>query len=221
MDNSTAGSSHNRRQRLVKKYNRIYSTPEPIFNGGAPEPEVVQLNSVLAGGKALDLGAGDGRHSLYLARNGFDVTAIDLSEQGLKKLNRAATMAGVRIQTIIGDADEISSEQRFDVVVCSFVLYQLPRPRALSLLAQLQAQTNPGGVHVIIAVTKQGDFYTRSQPEENNFYLNAGELQLLYTGWELLAYTEVAENAVDTTTDGKTMVNVCARMVARKPQTDY
>lgn len=210
------GPDHGR-QRLIKKYNHIYSTPEPIFNGGAPESEVERLYALLRGGTALDVGAGDGRHSLYLARQGFRVTAVDLSEQGILKLTRTATKVGVRIKTIVGDADEIPSEQCYDAVVCSLVLHQIPRPQALDLLARLQAQTNPGGVHVIIAVTKQGDFYARRQPEENNFYLDTAELPSLYEDWDIVMYTETLENALDIGVDCKPMVNVCARMLARKP----
>ena len=61
------------------------------FNNGKPSWDVVEvLENRIHKGKVLDLGCGDGRNSLYAARLGYDVTAVDISEAGISKLNSLA-----------------------------------------------------------------------------------------------------------------------------------
>ncbi|MBM4278855.1 MAG: class I SAM-dependent methyltransferase [Deltaproteobacteria bacterium] len=57
----------------------------------------------LPNGKALDLAAGEGRNAVFLARNGFEVDAVDISRIGLKKAKKLSEKAGVKIQTICAD----------------------------------------------------------------------------------------------------------------------
>lgn len=71
------------------------------------------VNSIRHRGRALDLGCGDGRNSLYLARQGFHVTAVDYSRVGLEVLRRRAADMGV--------AD------RIDVLWCDVAACNLPR----------------------------------------------------------------------------------------------
>lgn len=62
---------------------------------GEPVKTVERLAELMPLGFVLDLGAGDGRNALYLARKGFTVKAVDLSEAGIAKLNRLAKEAGL------------------------------------------------------------------------------------------------------------------------------
>jgi 2-polyprenyl-3-methyl-5-hydroxy-6-metoxy-1,4-benzoquinol methylase len=65
-----------------------------------PEPDVEAFIPQIKSDKArnaVDLGSGVGRHSLYLARQGFNVTAIDLSANGLHHLHEKAEQEGLKI----------------------------------------------------------------------------------------------------------------------------
>ncbi len=62
-------------------------------------------------GKVMCLAEGQGRNAVYLAGLGYDVTAIDYSEEGLKKANKLANEAGVKITTIQMDLDELICKQ--------------------------------------------------------------------------------------------------------------
>lgn len=202
---------------LGEVYDRIYSAEEPVFGGGEPEPVVEKIPQFILSGNALDIGAGEGRHSLYLGRNGFEVTAIDLSEKGISKLKSAADSEGLKVKTMVGDVEDVPLNQEYEVVVSSFMLHHLPRDRALSLIEQIKQQTKVGGVNAITAFTKQGDFY-RKNPETSNFYPDSGELQSLYADWEVIEYTEKEGNALSKKEDGSPMVNVSASILARKPK---
>jgi SAM-dependent methyltransferase len=69
---------------------------------------------------ALDVGCGRGRHSLFLAGLGFDVTATDISPEGIEQLNKAAKQKGLdkKIRTVVCDMLEMPFEKEsFDCAV--------------------------------------------------------------------------------------------------------
>ncbi len=74
----------------------------------------------------LDLGCGVGRHALFLAEMDFEVTATDISTEGIAKLKRTAIKKGLenKIQTVVCDMLEIPFENNsFDCVVGFHSIY--------------------------------------------------------------------------------------------------
>jgi len=59
-----------------------------FYWGLKPTPRLKQVIKYAKRGKALDVGAGEGRNSIFLAQNGFEVEAIDLIPEGLEKLKK-------------------------------------------------------------------------------------------------------------------------------------
>jgi 2-polyprenyl-3-methyl-5-hydroxy-6-metoxy-1,4-benzoquinol methylase len=86
--------SKNKKDKMVEKTNipfweDQYSRSDGIktFNDGNPTAEVKKLvNEYLRRGTAVDLGCGAGRDSIFLAKNGFDVTALDISAAGIASM---------------------------------------------------------------------------------------------------------------------------------------
>ena len=73
-------------------------------------------------GTVLDLACGDGRNSIYLAKQGFDVTGVDFSEEALKRLVRFSEMEDVNVETKVIDVDDkedMLSIGKFDNIVIS------------------------------------------------------------------------------------------------------
>ena len=66
--------------------------------------------------KILDLGCGTGRHSIELAKRGYDVTGLDLSESLLKKAREKADALKLKINFIKEDARYFKLEDKFDLV---------------------------------------------------------------------------------------------------------
>jgi 2-polyprenyl-3-methyl-5-hydroxy-6-metoxy-1,4-benzoquinol methylase len=65
----------------------------------------------------LDIGCGTGRHSIELARRGYTVTGIDLSESMLAKARLKARQAGVEVEFIQADARNLQFSNEFDLVI--------------------------------------------------------------------------------------------------------
>ena len=74
--------------------------------------------------KVLDLGCGTGRHALFLASQGFQVYATDLSETGIKIARRKAKSLGLSIHFKQHDMREIPfADNFFDAVICIWTIY--------------------------------------------------------------------------------------------------
>lgn len=200
---------------LEEKYNRLYSENETTFAAGKPDVVVEDIIKFRSSGSVLELGAGEGRNALFLADNGFQVTAQDISTVGLDKINKLARAKGLNIDTELKDISTIDLADNFDVLVCTFVLHHLKREQALDLIRQMQIHTNIDGLNVISTFTEDGDFY-RNNPDTDNFYLKAEELKDLYDTWEILEYSENEGQAFAKNQDGSPMVNVVVRMLAKK-----
>ncbi len=69
------------------------------------------------GVKILDIGCGTGRHAIELARRGYDVVGVDLSESQLRRALEKAEAAGLRIDFRRQDARELSFASEFDLAI--------------------------------------------------------------------------------------------------------
>lgn len=116
--------------------------PGPFLGGevGAMEP-----------GRALDLGAGEGRTALWLAARGWEVTAVDFSDVAIERGRRRAETAGVAgaIEWVCEDLVDFSPGDRtFSLVLSMFI--HLSQPARGRLLGAAAASLTPGGVMLVV-----------------------------------------------------------------------
>jgi 2-polyprenyl-3-methyl-5-hydroxy-6-metoxy-1,4-benzoquinol methylase len=67
--------------------------------------------------KILDIGCGTGRHSIEMAKRGYEVTGIDLSESQLNRAKEIAAKEGLNINFQIQDARKLNYNNEFDLVI--------------------------------------------------------------------------------------------------------
>ena len=102
-------------------------------------------------GRALDVAAGEGRNSIWLAGRGWRVTAVDFSEVGLEKGRRLAAQAGVsdRIDWLARDLRSWNPEPgAYDLVVVAYL--HLGAEELSSALTRMSAGLAPGGKLVVV-----------------------------------------------------------------------
>lgn len=201
-------------------YDSLYQEKGPVFGGGKPDELVEQAAKLSAPTNVIEIGCGDGRNSLFLAKEGFDVMAVDLSSVGIEKLQETARQEELKIQTEVGDIRNIELTGDYGVIVSTYVLHHLPRTDALKLVGEIKLHTSEGGYNIITTFTQNGDFY-RSMLKDgtrDDFYPATNELQELYNGWEVIQYEEREWTAKKKNPDGSPMKNVEARILARKPE---
>jgi len=119
----------------------------------------------------LDLACGLGRHALWLASRDWRVTAVDLSDVAIGKLNKAALKLDVNLDLLVGDAAEYKFEPtRFDVIV---LFYHLDR----NLFPKMVSALKPGGL-LICKMSLKWDSYGQL-PTVSATLLGRNELPLL------------------------------------------
>lgn len=96
--------------------------------------------------RVIDLGAGDGRNALFLAKRGMKVTALDFAETGLKKVASWAKSEGVPMEIFHADLGEWEPEVTYDGALCTFVQL-LPGEREHFFRA-VQVALRPGAIFV-------------------------------------------------------------------------
>ncbi|MFD7918451.1 SAM-dependent methyltransferase [Streptomyces sp. NPDC059740] len=126
-----------------------YASAERIWSG---EPNVVLVREVaqLSPGRALDLGCGEGADSVWLARQGWRVTGVDISEVALERAAGHARDAGVadRVEWRRHDLAESFPEGEYDLVSAQFLHTPGTLPRE-QVLRRAAAAVAPGGVLLV------------------------------------------------------------------------
>ena len=96
-------------------------------------------------GKALDVGMGQGRNSLFLAALGWEVTGFDISDVAIKQAQAEAKKRGLKINAQVGDVDKFDyGKGRWDLVVGMYMHEYLTRNAA-----KVVASLKPGGMLVV------------------------------------------------------------------------
>jgi len=109
-------------------FERIYKKPGAIWTRTESPLELIEL---IEGGriqpcKVIDIGCGEGVHSVYLAKKGFDVTGIDLSENAIKHAKQNAKDAGVDVKFIVMDILDLDKlDKKFDFVLEWAVMHHI------------------------------------------------------------------------------------------------
>ena len=91
-----------------------------LFSAERAEREVAFAEQALGlkpGARILDLCCGQGRHSVLLARRGFQVTGLDLNSAYLDLAQQAARRANVTLETVAADMRQIPFQDHFDAIV--------------------------------------------------------------------------------------------------------
>jgi SAM-dependent methyltransferase len=117
-----------------------------------PNQFVVAELTGLAPGRALDLAAGGGRNSVWLAGQGWSVTAVDFSRAGLdhaRKLTAARGIAAARVDWVLADlTDYQPTPGAFDLVLIAYL--QVEAGLRVQVLAGAAAALAPGGTLLVV-----------------------------------------------------------------------
>ena len=128
--------------------------------------------------RILDLGAGNGRHSLPLAAGGFDVVALDVSDTALKALDRMAGEAGLRNHAVLW---HVMSELPFvdgyfDGVVCTNVLHHGTSKEVRKAFREVGRVVVKGGAGLFVVVSdKDYRLGTGKRLEATTFVFTEGD----------------------------------------------
>lgn len=168
----------------VDRFDLFYSQPEMAF-GSKPEPELTKfVKSCKRRGKALDLGCGDGRHALYLARMAYKVTAIDTSNVAIQKLKSSAKKKQLLKLLDVHKCDVRDFDYPkdiYDLVVAVTLFDHIPKQDVAPLLEKVTESLKSNGILFI-------KVHTDKDPGKTNGSNKASELS-----WAIQHYFEPQE----------------------------
>jgi SAM-dependent methyltransferase len=102
-------------------WDRRYAGDELIWTAEPNRMLVTEVGTIVPG-RALDLGCGEGRNAVWLARQGWSVTAVDFSDVGLDKGRRLADAHAVTVDWVLADLRTYAPEAGFyDLVVALYL----------------------------------------------------------------------------------------------------
>jgi tellurite methyltransferase len=205
---------------IEKNYAHFYKNTPNTSSYGPPNDLVEEIKAIVPHGKVLDLGAGDGRHSLYLAALGFEVTAVDISEAGLEKLQQFATKQNLKIKTKLIDLNSWSIDDKYDIIIAIATLQHLRYESALRLLNEMKVQTKNNGVNAITVFTKTGDRYLIDITEDPGaFYVEDNWLKEFYGDWNIIKSGSMTKPLIGKLQpDRSPMLSVVEKILAQKPK---
>lgn len=180
------------RERWDKKYKNNHPIPSKV-------PEVVAKYALLAKGKkALDIACGTGRNAKFLASQGFNVDALDISPVALDSLKGIEN-----INTKEVDFDSYTlQENSYNLIVCTYYLNR-------SLFPQIEKALKDGGIFIFETFMHHQD--NTKIPSNRSFLLEEGELELTFDDrYEILHL----QDFMDTISCGERAMK--SSMVARK-----
>ena len=187
------------------KWNTKYSDPATIPS--EPAQSIVRLAEFLPkSGSALDLAGGGGRHSIWLAKRGLDVTLADVSTVGLQHAKQRAVDENLSITLCETDLEPDKTTDQCDSfpqgpwdLILSHYYY------CRALIPAIAVSLAPAGMLVIVQPTVRN--LERSPKPPRRFLLEEGELLSVANELEIESFTEgwTSENQHE------------AALVARRP----
>lgn len=161
-------------------------TAEEYAYGTQPNDFLVAQAARIPPGRVLCLAEGQGRNAVWLAQQGYTVTAVDLSAVGLAKAQHLAASRGVSLATIQADLAEFEIEpQAWEGIVSIFG--HLPRAIRQRLYRQAAHGLRPGGVFLLEAYTPKQLEYRTGGPADLDMLVSLADVLTELPGleWEI------------------------------------
>ncbi len=150
----------------------------------AKEPSrlLVQLLTLLPKGRALDIACGEGRNAIFLAQNGYEVDAVDISNVAIDRVAEAAKIAGVKVNLIQADLEnyEIPVET-YDLIINFNYLQR-------SLVPAIKMGLKKGGAVIFETYTLEQQ--SIGHPKNPEFLLKPNELLHQFSDLHIFFYRE-------------------------------
>ena len=181
------------------RWDKIFSTTQYVY-GKDPAPFLLENIHLFSNhGRALDLAMGEGRNAVFLAKRGYNVDGVDISEVALRKANRLAKEKRVGLNPILADLNSYTIESNaYDAILDFDFLHP-------NLIQQIKKGLKKGGILAFenYTVDQMQNYY--GYPIRRDLLLKKGELRELFKDFEILVYKEY--------NDGK---EAKASMIAKK-----
>ena len=164
----------------VERWNRILTAPKPGFNT-KPNAFLVEMTKGLRPGRALDVGMGQGRNTIFLAQQGWDAVGFDPADRAVAAAQEQAARLGLKITTHVARAEDFDwGDAQWDLIVLSYV-------GAREYVANVLRALRPGGMVMIEGFHRDA---TKDHPIGGAVVFDTNELLKLYGALRVVRYED-------------------------------
>jgi len=134
-------------------WDKLYAAPRPTWNTDRVEPELVRVLEGLGrkGGRVLELGCGTGANAVWMAANGFDVSAFDVSPLAIEQADARAAREGVSVRFFASSVSDVDRQHgTFDLLVDVGCYHSIRTRQLLEAYQQLLVDFTRSGSTVVV-----------------------------------------------------------------------
>jgi thioredoxin reductase/SAM-dependent methyltransferase len=174
----------------------------PLIWSGRPNPQLVDEVADLSPGTAVDVACGEGGDALWLAGRGWRVTAVDLAQTALDRVDAAAAQAGpevaARVRTERADVGTwVPGDDRYDLVTSHFL--HLPPADRAHAFGRMAGAVAPGGTLLVVAHHASDLRTTAGRPDVPELFFEPEDVVAVLDPdeWDVLVAEARPRQAVD------------------------
>ncbi len=196
-------------------YEEEYKTQE-YYWGTEPNNacyQVLQLMPPTKHLKLLDIGCGEGKDAVFFARNGYDVSAFDVTDAGIEKTRSLAERTGVHINVFKADILEYRLDTYYDIIFSSGVLHYIKPEYRKEIFDNYKQFTNENGIHIFNVFVNKPFIAPPPEKEPNAYKWHSGELLTHYHDWLMKDSSEIV---FDCNSSGIPHKHAMTKMIAQK-----
>ncbi len=171
-------------------WEQLYADMEVSAFSKGPTMDVNEFYNVFPqNAQVLDVGCGEGRNSIFMAKLGNKVDAFDISENGIEKAKKISKQMGVKINYFCCDLEKFLFEKEYDVILSHGVLHLPYKDVRDKFITKMQGNTKIGGYNAIGIFTNRLPATTDNAPYTHSLF-DVGELPEKYKDWEIIHHLE-------------------------------
>lgn len=176
---------------MMRQRYRAHDVP---WDQPLPPPEIIALAEELAPGKALDLGCGPGRTSLYLAARGWRCDGVDFVPEAIELAQQRAAQANLteRVRFTVGSVTNLEGmEPPYDLAIDIGCMHNLRGADLAAYAAEVAHVVRSGGLYVLFAHLAAAD-----APDDAPHGLTDATLRALFAPAFTLERAELGQTTV-------------------------
>jgi cyclopropane fatty-acyl-phospholipid synthase-like methyltransferase len=187
------------------QYDTVYAETKDFFGTEPARVLAEQYTSLNPSLPVLDLGAGQGRHTLFLGRLGYEVDAVDSSQVGAEMIAAAARDEALRVRVHHKPFEQfVPPAGPYGGILLLGIMQDLTRATLELLVRKVEAWTVPGSMVFVTTFTTEDPSYEQRRAEGEEIgkhsyragdgrvhtYLEPGEILELFAGYRVLFHEE-------------------------------
>ncbi|MDR2600396.1 MAG: class I SAM-dependent methyltransferase [Oscillospiraceae bacterium] len=174
-------------------YDEVYGVSDEYYWGVKPSYMCLKIIELMPPDKytrVLDIGCGEGKDSVFLARCGYDVSAFDLSDTGVEKTKKLAERANVKVNVFKANIWDYRLNDNYDILFSSGVLHYIKPELRDEVFGNYLTHTNENGLNVFNVFIKKPFITPAPENEEHSYLWSSGQLLAYYSDWYVEDFSE-------------------------------